>query len=105
MVSLVHVCILHKDPFAATLTFNIPVGVNTVWVDGDEANGLANLGEITNHVCTLTNGGTTSLVSFCITSDILGDGCQECPEAETLLPGASFTCMIDTEVIVFVDLV
>ncbi|CAM9230892.1 unnamed protein product [Scytosiphon promiscuus] len=79
-------------------TTHVSIGVNSTWVDGSEANDLANVGETTSHACTVKNEGTTSLVTFCITSDSFGDGCQNCPEAETLLPGGSWTCTIDTKV-------
>lgn len=68
-------------------------------MDGDEADGLANIGEKISHLCTVKNEGTTSLMSFCITgATFREEGCQNCPEARTLVPGASFTCEIDTEV-------
>lgn len=76
-----------------------PSDLNSTWVDGDEADGLADVGEKVSHICTVKNEGTTSLVSFCITgTSFREEGCQKCPEARTLAPGASFTCEIDTEV-------
>lgn len=73
--------------------------MNSTWADGDEGNGLANIGEKVSHACTVKNEGTTSLVSFCITSSSFNEGCQACSEADVLPPGANFTCTIDTEVL------
>ncbi|CAM9294792.1 unnamed protein product, partial [Ectocarpus fasciculatus] len=76
----------------------VSLDVNSTWADGDEVNGLANIGEKVSHACTVKNEGTTSLVTFCITSSSFNEGCQTCSQASALLPGANFTCMIDTEV-------
>ncbi|CAM9789547.1 unnamed protein product, partial [Ectocarpus sp. 6 AP-2014] len=76
----------------------VSLELKSTWADGDEGDGLANIGEKVSHACTIKNEGTTSLVSFCITSSSFNEGCQACSEADALYPGANFTCTIDTEV-------
>ncbi len=78
--------------------FTNSAGLNSSWSDGDDHNTLANVGEKVSHICTVENVGTTSLGSFCITGDSFKEGCQNCSEAGTLAPGATFTCTIETEV-------
>lgn len=71
--------------------------MNSTWADGYN-DGVANVGDRVSHLCTVKNEGTTSLVSFCVTGASFSEGCQECPEARTLVPGANFTCELGTEV-------
>lgn len=76
----------------------VKTGLDSTWVDGNDTNSLANVGEKVSHICTIKNEGTTSLESFCVTVDSLGETCQDCPEAGTLVPEAIFTCTIETVV-------
>lgn len=75
--------------------------VGGTWSDGDEDEKivLVGIGEKISLICTVTNEGTTALLSSCITSDyFVGDVCLACPQAATLAPGESFKCTVDLEV-------
>lgn len=73
-------------------------GVNSTWVDEEERNALANVGEVISHTCNITNEGTTTLFNICTTSDSIGDACLVCGEAETLRPRESFACTFESKV-------
>lgn len=78
-------------------------GVTGKLVDGTDNNEVANAGETLTRTYHVTNGGTTTLSSICVTDEKIGAECLECTmsDDDELLPGEVFVCSVRSVVSCF----
>ena len=68
------------------------------WADGDEADGLANVGETITCTYEISNAGTQTLAEVCLIDDNVDSECTSCGATE-LSPGSITSCSTTYEVL------
>lgn len=81
-------------------THHVSSVVTGEWIDGEDNNDVANAGETLTRTYSVTNGGTTTLSSLCVTDEKFGADCLACTVSDDgeLPPGESFVCTIPSVV-------